>query len=111
MGTNTLLPEGFSVGDGRHERLRRRWDEVGEFFVARAFRSPVYQGKEAPHVRFLDGSVDWLPQNGGYSATAIVDIMEGGRRLSAAGWPILPNKVEALSNWAEHGSGERDGGA
>lgn len=100
-GTITLSRQGFSVSDGQHERIGRTWDQVGEFFVGNAFKSPVYQGKEAPHVRFTDGSVDWLPQNGGYDAAAIVAIMEGARRLAIAGWPTLPEKVEALAGWSE----------
>lgn len=100
-GAITLFQEGFSVSDGKHERLRRTWEQVEEFFVAKAFKSPVYQGKEAPHIRFTDGSVDWLPQNGGYDAAAIVAIMEGARRLAGTGWPTHPEKVEALVGWSK----------
>lgn len=101
-GTITLFRQGFSISDGQHERLRRTWDQVGEFFVGKAFRSPIYQGRESPHVRFVDGAVDWLPQNAGYDAAGIVAIMEGARRLAAAGWPHLPETAEALGAWSRH---------
>ena len=100
-GTIALSRDGFHISDGRHPRLQRRWEEVEEFTVATAFKSPVYKGKEAPHVRFLDGSVDWLPQNGGYDARAVVGIMVGARRLAEAGWPVQPKTVDILVEWAK----------
>lgn len=101
-GRITLRPEGFTVSDGRYMRVQRRWDEIDAFFLDTAFTSPIYAGKEAPHFRHLnDGTVDWLPQNGGYPAADLVAIMEGARRLAAIGWPISPKRLSELTAWAD----------
>ena len=100
-GTITIRSDGFVVSDGATDRVRRRWDEVEAFFLDSTFQSPIYAGKSAPHFRLkADGSVDWLPQNGGHSAEQLVAIMEGARRLASAGWPIQPTTPRDLVAWS-----------
>lgn len=101
-GTITLTEEGFTVSDVKHDRVRRRWDEIEMFFLDTTFSSPVYDGKEAPHFRLkADSSVGWLPQNGGHTAAELVLIMEAARRLAAAGWPVRPGRVSELRKSAQ----------
>lgn len=104
-GRITLTAEGFTVSDGRTNRVQRRWNEIEIFFLDTAFTSPVFAGKEAPHFRLNDGTVDWLPQNGGHSAADVVAVMEGARRLASLGWPIRPKRLSELTAWADDTAG------
>lgn len=96
-GTIRADRDGFSVSSPTGKRVAHSWEEIDEFYVATAYGSPIYGGREVTHFRLkTDRSEGWLPLTGGLPPHRLAAAMEELRNLAVQQWPRLPAGFDEL---------------